>query len=316
MSKDAGSDRPPTGRASKIDWQPLRVLALKTPYTMEYLSLMARRKQLKVKKVGRLWYTTLDNIREFEKEMQARKEKKREKMKAKYFRKDEKPPTKIRVSQAAIFDQIQNELEEVLEEIREKERRLRDEYQEGIARIPLTVAMVGDPKAQLRKKKAKELFLSREKKETEDLSEKLIMDLGKLLNTANQIQEDVDDSSINTNKPLKLAENREPERESEEYQIPIRNRFGDIAAPAERASHLSEKSREDQSSANGNHTPFLSSNYPDHRYPQGGNLAERFDYDFPPARKKTSWGMTILIFFIVLLITVAILLSLLLFLPI
>jgi len=214
MSKDTATER-------KIDWQPLRVLALKTPYTMEYLSLMARRKQLKTKKVGRLWYSTLGNIRGFEKEMQARKEEKREKMRAKYFHQGEKKlPAKIRVSQAAIFDQIQSELEEVLKEIREKENRLREEYQEGISRIPLRVAATmpapgrvaaesAKPRALFQKKKAKEEYLQKEKRETEDLSEKLIMDLGKLLNTANQIQEDVKESQDRPgNRPGDWSEER------------------------------------------------------------------------------------------------------------
>jgi len=190
-------------KGDKNDWQPLRELALKTPYTMEYLSLMARQKQLKTKKVGRLWYSTLDSIREFEKERQTRKESKREKMREKYFRQAEKQPTKIRVTQAAIFDQIQGELEEVLEEIREKERRLREEYREGISRVPFRVAAAIDPKTTTGgpkatagggEEKAEGGFLRQEKRETEDLSEKLIMDLGKLLNTANQIQEDVETS--------------------------------------------------------------------------------------------------------------------------
>jgi hypothetical protein len=287
MPKNVETDR-------KIDWQPLRVLALKTPYTMEYLSLMARRKQLKVKKVGRLWYATLDNIREFENEMQARKEQKRENMRAKYFKKPDKALSSGRISQSAIFDQIQNELEEVLEEIREKERRLRGEYQEGISRIPLTINLEEKPARIFRqKKKAKIDFLSQEKRETEDLSEKLIMDLGKLLNTANQIQEDVEESQKHSGaREIKELE-PEPGPEGDEYQIPIRGQFRE---------KISE-----------NHTPFLSLNHPTYQ-----TTHQREKVSLPPApvyrepsyypeEKKSGWGLAIMVTIISLLVVIAIL---------
>jgi hypothetical protein len=282
MSKD-------TKVESKNDWQPLRELALKTPYTMEYLSLMARRKQLKVKKVGRLWYSTLNSIHEFEKEMQARKEKKREKMRAKYFRKAEKQPAKIRVSQAAIFDQIQGELEEVLAEIREKERRLREDYHEGISRVPFRVAAAvnseAEPKiiTEFKKKEVKGSFLRKEKQETEDLSEKLIMDLGKLLNTANQIQEDVE---IHHNK--------------EEYRVPVKSRSSNITAPAEVPSQEE------------NHgTPFLSLNYPDQHRVQSRSQVEIHDYAFPmQVENGPGWANRIIILVVSILVFIAILLLL------
>jgi len=71
-------------REDKNNWQPLRELALTTPYTMGYLSLMARRKQLKVKKIGRIWHSTMDNIKEFEEQMKERKELRKKQLQESY----------------------------------------------------------------------------------------------------------------------------------------------------------------------------------------------------------------------------------------
>ena len=46
--------------------RPLKELSPFTPYTTGYLSLMARRGELKVKKVEGIWWSTLGNIKDFE----------------------------------------------------------------------------------------------------------------------------------------------------------------------------------------------------------------------------------------------------------
>jgi Fic family protein len=46
--------KPPTDQ----EWIPLRDIAAETPYSQEYLSLLARRGQLEAVKRGRVWYTT------------------------------------------------------------------------------------------------------------------------------------------------------------------------------------------------------------------------------------------------------------------
>ena len=193
------------------NWQPLRELALNTPYAMGYLSLMARRKQLKVKKVGRVWHSTMEHIKEFEEKMQERKELRKKQLQESYREKvkrevlkeiEEKNDEVLKQVQDdteriekegfesevkkhklstedTIFDEVQKELEEVLEEIRNREKRLRQEYlaYRGIH---------GGDGAETYGNAA----LAREKRETEEISENLIMDLGKLLNTANKIHEE------------------------------------------------------------------------------------------------------------------------------
>lgn len=291
----------------KINWQPLRELALKTPYTMEYLSLMARRKQLKVKKVGRLWYSTLDAIRDFEKRMQEKKEQRRERMKNSHF-KSGKKPLQIKVTQKTIFDQIQLELEDVLGEIRDKERKLREEYKSGMAgnmvnikfhTAPINetneeiteVINVVEPKNVVENTKT---YLQKEKKETEELSEKLIMDLGKLLNTANQIQDDAlevesEDQTSSENQTQEEASytrntrndtykihinhqkrNSHPENLDEDYLNRDQNNSGKRINSAENnVEYEREKVEEQKRDYRGyevedyrnNHAPFLSLNY-------------------------------------------------------
>ena len=48
----------PAGRAARSRWIPLREAARGTPYSQEYLSLLARTGQLEAIKVGRVWHTT------------------------------------------------------------------------------------------------------------------------------------------------------------------------------------------------------------------------------------------------------------------
>lgn len=132
---------------NKSDWQPLRELAPSTPYALEYLSSMARKKQLKVKKIGRVWYSTKEHIKEFEDTMRERKEERKRQLRKNYQEKviDE---TKIKIkvlpkaqyrshkikvqgSGATIFDAVQKELREVLQEIRERESKLRRNYSDN-----------------------------------------------------------------------------------------------------------------------------------------------------------------------------------------
>lgn len=188
-------------------WQPLRELALHTPYTMGYLSLMARRKQLKVKKVGRVWFSTLDNIHEFEDKMKKQKDARNENLRSSYKEKAEKVKisvmddrtadkilkqvkketiieevpafTKVPVGNMAgdsIFDEIQSELQGVLSEIKNKEKRLRHNYliYRGSAGSGGSRLSAAD--------------LQNRKENTEQISEKLISDVGKLLKTVNEIQ--------------------------------------------------------------------------------------------------------------------------------
>jgi hypothetical protein len=224
-------------KEDKNNWQPLRELALNTPYTMGYLSLMARRKQLKVKKIGRVWHSTMENIKDFEEQMKERKEQRkrqlqdnyREKVKREVLKEIEDETSnevmgneamtspnpllakegaareglKITVSsQDTIFDEVQKELEDVLQEIRDREKKLRQDYlaYRGIH---------GDDGVEVYGNAA----LAREKQETEELSEKLIMDLGRLLNTANRIHEEEES-----------AESSEPIDEDIGIAIPVKNK--------------------------------------------------------------------------------------------
>lgn len=232
-------------KTDKNDWQPLRELALNTPYTMGYLSLMARRKQLKVKKIGRVWHSTMENIKEFEDTMRDRKEERkrqlqesyREKVKREVLKEIEEETEEIQEdshipleishtpevgsglrpepensaiaerkgssrrleptvyrrhnltisSDDTIFDEVQRELEDVLQEIRDREKKLRQDYLSY-------KAIHGDDGVEVYGNAA----LAREKQETEELSEKLIMDLGRLLNTANKIHEEEESAESQT----------------------------------------------------------------------------------------------------------------------
>lgn len=220
------------------NWQPLRELALHTPYTMGYLSLMARRKQLKVKKIGRIWYSTMENIKDFERIMREKKEERKNQLRKSYQEKTgnvkirvtaeenslirainrqftpsnkvietEKSQSifdraedrtsrgkgiKISVASDTIFDEVQRELEEVLQEIKEKERRLRQNYIVFRGRMSDMSAEETPKRKKAKQRQSDAAYVKKEKQETEELSEKLIMDLGKLLNTANRIHEDPD----------------------------------------------------------------------------------------------------------------------------
>lgn len=226
---------------TKVNWQPLRELALHTPYTMGYLSLMARRKQLKVKKIGRIWYSTMENIRSFEKEMEERKEKRKKELQDNYREKVRKEvleeieketegsdevmsnkvmskkvmskkkgdagPVKLRIiGEDTIFDEVQKELQEVLQEIREKEKRIKLGF----------LAYQKDASSDTKEKNYPKSYLSREKKETEEISEKLIMDLGRLINVANEVHED----------KIKTSDISNSEGYQEEaYSIPVKKVF-------------------------------------------------------------------------------------------
>ena len=110
--------------------KPLRDLALHSPYTMGYLSLMARRKQLKVRKIGRVWYSSTADIKEFEDKMKKQKEERNERLRKSYVEKAEKVKISVMSDQRVnngdtIFDEVQRELGDILQDIRDKERKLR-----------------------------------------------------------------------------------------------------------------------------------------------------------------------------------------------
>jgi len=58
---------PRTGPPSPEDeWIPLRKAAQGTPYSQEYLSLLARKGRLEAIKRGRAWYTTRRAVAEYQ----------------------------------------------------------------------------------------------------------------------------------------------------------------------------------------------------------------------------------------------------------
>lgn len=185
--------------AKKEEWLLISELASKTTYKKGYLSLMARQGKLKARKHNNNWYSTLNNLKAFESEKKEIKTQRNEHLRLLYREKSadsiadptpkqtvkveaisvktpplkKAPIVKVKMSKDNIFDEVQRELEEVLSEIREKQRKLKrgfPAYKEAVAAMP-------------------EQVLDRERKETEDISEKLIMDLGRLINTANEAQE-------------------------------------------------------------------------------------------------------------------------------
>ncbi len=250
-------------------WQPLRELAQVTPYTMGYLSLMARRGQLKVRKIGRVWHSTLSNIREFEKDMEARKRERKIQLSRQYKEKsvnpenknlgldminrlareersvdsidfiNRQPERKIPIKPLperdttvnltvnpplksvtesiketdTIFDEIQKELMEVLDDIRGKEKKIRQDYlayrentikseksdfinQESLEdqiRLEVNQNLIQDSE-----------YLKEEERQTEEISDKLINDLGKLLDVADKAQQEAKYS---------ILENKENESE-------------------------------------------------------------------------------------------------------
>jgi len=153
---------------------------------------------LKVKKIGRIWYSTMENIKNFENVRRQGNEERKKQLREKYEEKAGKVRIKItkspsvtvepamsqeksgayklRVVGDTIFDEVQRELEDVLGEIREKEKKLRYRYMSHRGGLKISGK--------------DESYLKKEKRETGELSEKLIMDLGKLLNTANKIHID------------------------------------------------------------------------------------------------------------------------------
>ncbi len=172
--------------AKREEWLLISELAEMTKYKKGYLSLMARQGKLKARKHNKNWYSTAGNLKIFETEKNESRALRNNHLRKLYQEKaatvktavsTKKSPVikkvKLRTDQDTIFDEVQKELEEVLTEIREKQRKLKRgfaAYREPASSIPANV-------------------LEKERKETEDLSEKLIMDLGRLINTANEVQE-------------------------------------------------------------------------------------------------------------------------------
>lgn len=178
-----------TTTLKKGQLMPLKELAPHTPYAVGYLSLMARRGNLKVEKVKGTWYSTMENVKTFEELMKKRKEDRRKALSARYKKKvGPKIETKKKVSLTGkgtikgitIFDEVQKDLKEVLKEIRDKEREIKKEYREYRKRSKKEVVT------------ASEIKRINAKIKGDDLAEKLILDLGKLINTANQVQEEVE----------------------------------------------------------------------------------------------------------------------------
>lgn len=58
---------PPPGE----EWLPLADVAGATPYSQEYLSLLARRGRLEAIKRGRVWYTNLRAVEEYRRSVEA-----------------------------------------------------------------------------------------------------------------------------------------------------------------------------------------------------------------------------------------------------
>ena len=56
--------------APEDDWIPLREAAESTPYSQEYLSLLARTGRIEALKRGRVWYTTLKAVEEYGKSVE------------------------------------------------------------------------------------------------------------------------------------------------------------------------------------------------------------------------------------------------------
>ena len=174
---------------------PLKELAPHTPYAVGYLSLMARRGNLKVKKVNGTWYSMMENVKEFEELMNKRKEERKRALSHRYQTKvavkrkelvKKETGLKIKVKGDTIFDEVQNDLKAVLHEIREKEREIKKEYREYRRKAKskggrMTPVPFSTGQAQ------------REKEKGEDIAEKLILDLGKLINTANQVSAGVEE---------------------------------------------------------------------------------------------------------------------------
>jgi len=118
-------------KTNNENWLPLRKLAPKTKYAMGYLSLMARRGNLKAKKEGKTWHSTLENVKAFEDEMAKRNEKRKKSLSKGYFKRtngETKPKEKVMdiapdeiKKEDSDFEDAQGELETVLNGIKEKE---------------------------------------------------------------------------------------------------------------------------------------------------------------------------------------------------
>jgi hypothetical protein len=59
--------------AAEEEWLPLREVAPDTPYSQEYLSLLARKGRLEAIKRGRIWYTTRRAVQAYQESVQSHK---------------------------------------------------------------------------------------------------------------------------------------------------------------------------------------------------------------------------------------------------
>jgi len=220
-------------------WRPLKELAPFTPYKVGYLSLMARRKNLKVKKIKGVWHSSLEEVKAFELLMRKRKEERKKLLSRNYHLKSKeknqksspaKNPSKetgfkILVKGETIFDEVQKELKEVLSEIREKEREIRKDYLDYKKR---------SQNYPFRKTEADLERLEKAKEKEEAIAEKLIIDLGKLLNTAHQIHEEREE----------IRQSDPEEIKSKVVSVPIKNKSKGMVAPQRFLPNTSTKEEE------------------------------------------------------------------------
>lgn len=250
--------RKKTTAAKKEEWLLISDLADKTTYKKGYLSLMARQGKLKAKKYNNNWYSTLENLKMFETEKKQIRVQRNDHLRRLYREKSAVsitrpaatvkagPTSKVKVKMVKdnIFDEVQKELEEVLGEIREKQRKLKrgfGAYRETVKAMP-------------------ENIVEKERKETEDLSEKLIMDLGKLINTANEVQEGKSGVELDKDYEIKsgdmfsipvkrISKNEEADRNEKAFDLDRRNLVSKVGdedidrskiAPIEKDNFLNE----------------------------------------------------------------------------
>ncbi len=194
------------------EWMMVGDLAKQTSYKRGYLSLMARQGKIKSRKYKGNWYSTLDSLREFEEEKKRVRKERNDELRKLYREKSEREKAvavtpkkaasfKVKIKQDNLFDEVQRELQEVLGEIREKQVKLK----KGFA------AYKNEAKEESR---MSEKLIEKERRETEDLSEKLIMDLGKLINTAHKVQEEAS--------PLEKEEEASKVSPEDLYSIPVK----------------------------------------------------------------------------------------------
>ena len=166
---------------------------------------------MKVKKFGRAWHSTMGNIKEFEEKMRQQKEERNERLRKSYIEKAEKVKISVMDERKAeeilkeveddtelvqvqrpeptpgdnrgndtIFDEVQEELAEILHEIRNKEKKLRHSY--------LIYRGNGGKNDEI-SKRARHGDDAMARDNNKRVSEDLISDLGKLLKTASIIHE-------------------------------------------------------------------------------------------------------------------------------